>query len=238
MRLLRRAVLVTMVLVLVGLAASAAWAWQRGYRIYTVRTGSMEPAIQVGDAVLIRPADGLPSVGDIVTFQPSESAGVVTHRVVDVDDGALTTKGDANDTDDTWLVDESMLIGEVQARLPFIGFVLIFLRQPTGLASVATLVLAICMLWRLCFPVPSGTTHRLHHGQRLHHPDLARLWTELTDALEAAAHAIGGHHPPAVSPAMVDFALDDDSARVSMGWSEDTLLSLELLCAQLAPEHP
>ena len=230
--------LVAMALLLVGLAASAAWAWTSGYRIYTVRTGSMEPAIHVGDAVLIRPGDGLPSVGDVITFQPSESAGVVTHRVVEVEDGAVTTKGDANDTDDTWLVDESMLMGDVQTRLPFVGYVLIFLRQPTGVASVATLVVAICMLWRLCFPLPNGARQGLPHGQRLHHPDLARLWTELTDALEAATHAIGGHHPPAVSPAMVDFCLDDDSARVSMGWSEDTLLSLELLCAQLTPKRP
>jgi signal peptidase I len=194
----------------------------------------MEPAIHVGDAVLVRSPDGLPSVGEVITFRPSESTGLVTHRVVRVDGGTVTTKGDANDTEDTWLLDQTMIVGDLHGRLPSIGYVLIFLRQPTGVASVITLVVAICMLWRMCFPLPLDSKPGLRHARRLHHPDLTRLWSELTDALEATTRAIGGNKPAAVAPAMVDFTPDDASARVSMGWSEDTLLTLELLCAQLA----
>src|SRR5688572_678033 len=79
-----------------------------GLRPFVVRSGSMEPAIDTGDVVVSRPVhpDQL-GPGDVVTFRdPTRSAELVTHRVVEVsrqgDQYAFVTKGDANTATEEW----------------------------------------------------------------------------------------------------------------------------------------
>ena len=45
-----RALVIAGVVLFIGATATAGWAWHRGYRVYSVRTGSMEPAYHTGDA--------------------------------------------------------------------------------------------------------------------------------------------------------------------------------------------
>lgn len=133
-------------------------AWQQGYRLYVVHTGSMEPTLRPGDAVLDRPVAEPVVPGQVVTFAvPSGPDQVVTHRVASVADGRIHTRGDANATPDAWSLTVSQLRGTMAARLPHAGYVLVYLRQPTGLASLATTILGLALLWRVFFPVePAG----------------------------------------------------------------------------------
>ncbi len=139
-------------LTLLGSVAVVAWAWGSGYRIYTVRTGSMEPSYHVGDAVLVRPIKGTTVAGQVITFRPSASVGLVTHRVVSVDGDHIVTKGDANDTADPWSVNSSMVQGRVVSRLPDFGYVFVFLKQSMGVGGLIASLLATLLLWQLCFP--------------------------------------------------------------------------------------
>ena len=66
-----------------------------------VTSGSMEPGIRVGDAVMMRPpSPGEIRNGDVITFKPFGSLGLVTHRVVATSEieGNLyfQSQGDAN----------------------------------------------------------------------------------------------------------------------------------------------
>lgn len=109
-----------------------------------VLTGSMEPAIAPGDVVLVEetPIEEV-EVGDVVTFHPHEGAERTnTHRVVDITEDRrgtiLTTKGDANEDPDPMPVDEDMLVGTVEHRLPYLGKAIVALQGPLGpLALVA-----------------------------------------------------------------------------------------------------
>jgi signal peptidase len=141
-----------MLLTLMGCVAVVAWAWGSGYRVYTVRTGSMEPAYHVGDAVLVRPIKRPAAPGEVITFRPSASIGLVTHRVVSVDGEHIVTKGDANETVDNWDVAPSMVVGRVVGRLPNFGYVFVFLKQSVGVGGLVASLLAILLLWQLCFP--------------------------------------------------------------------------------------
>ena len=71
-----------------------------GDRLLLVTGGSMEPTLRVGESLLVRQLDGVPDVGQVVTYRAGGTGAVTTHRVVEVlrrDDGAwLRTKGDAN----------------------------------------------------------------------------------------------------------------------------------------------
>ncbi|KKQ69669.1 MAG: Signal peptidase I [Candidatus Shapirobacteria bacterium GW2011_GWE2_38_30] len=51
------------------------------YRIYSVVSGSMEPALHVGSIVFVRPLSDY-QIGDIVTFKtPKDPKNTVTHRL-------------------------------------------------------------------------------------------------------------------------------------------------------------
>lgn len=92
----------------------------RWYRVLSVAGGSMEPAIDRGDAiVLVRPPHRL-EVGDVVTLQANDT--LVTHRVVAVaPDGAFKTKGDANAAADDWTGVEVKVVGRVFLTIPWLG---------------------------------------------------------------------------------------------------------------------
>ena len=56
--------------------------YMRGYRMYRIPTGSMIPAIPIGDRVFAKPI-GEPKRGDIVTYRPPlNPKATVAHRVV------------------------------------------------------------------------------------------------------------------------------------------------------------
>ena len=108
-----------------------------GYRYYTVLTGSMEPELSVGDVVIVKLKDAEDiEVGDVITFNPSsDSEAYLTHRVtekIEDYDGTGTTcfktKGDANDTEDSFLIDEARVIGTVELHIPVIGYVIRFVQ--------------------------------------------------------------------------------------------------------------
>jgi len=104
-----------------------------GIRYYTVLTDSMMPAFASGDMIFVRITDAQEiGEGDIITFNPSTSSDAyLTHRVVeklpDYQGTGVTcfrTKGDANDAEDQFLIDEDRVIGVVKFHLPKLGFVM------------------------------------------------------------------------------------------------------------------
>ena len=108
-----------------------------GYRYYDVLTGSMQPAYNVGDLILVKVTD--PSeiqVGDPVTFNPgSTDDSYLTHRVTQKLENYMgtgnicfKTKGDANETEDPFVIDGSRMIGVVKMKIPFVGYLVQFVQ--------------------------------------------------------------------------------------------------------------
>lgn len=102
-----------------------------GYRVFTVATGSMEPAYEVGDVILVK--ETIPEelqVGDVITYlgnRSSVSGIIITHRIINIEtksDGTLsfTVKGDANQVEDP-VIDSSQIYGKVTMKLTFITFI-------------------------------------------------------------------------------------------------------------------
>jgi signal peptidase len=132
-----------------------------GYRTLTVLSGSMEPAIHTGDAVItqgIRPLEA--RVGDVVTFRDPERAGrLITHRVrsLRVQSGlaTVTTKGDANNVTESWTVPETGTIGRVVYRVPHAGRLLVLSGSPIGRIALVVVpllllgLLEIARIWRM-----------------------------------------------------------------------------------------
>lgn len=124
-----------------------------GFDVYTVLSGSMEPAYHVGGLVYVKDVAATDiATGDVITFSLNADT-VATHRVVavvtDEPDGLyFQTKGDANDIVDANLVHENNVVGKVMFAIPLLGYVAEYIQHPPGLyvaigAGALLLILAI-----------------------------------------------------------------------------------------------
>ena len=94
-----------------------------------VLSGSMEPALSVGDLLIVAEKESY-EVNDIVVYQ-SGSLPVV-HRVMEIDQETVTTKGDANNAnDDPFPV--TAIKGKVILAVPLAGYVVWMLKSPVAI---------------------------------------------------------------------------------------------------------
>jgi signal peptidase I len=114
----------------------------------------MEPTLGIGDlAIVERVAPDQVRTGDIVAIALGSGA-TLTHRVQNVqanDDGPfLTTRGDANTTQDPVAVRPEQVRGRAISSVAFLGFVIAMLAMPSGVAALfsigATILTAVWML--------------------------------------------------------------------------------------------
>lgn len=156
----RRLSLGLLAFVLLGVVGTAVTLYAQGYRVWVVHTGSMEPNYMPGDIVVDRPPSGHYHRGEVLTFRHSDlTTDVVSHRVTDVTSaGIIHTKGDANRSDDVWNIRPDQVQGSVMFKVKALGYLVVFLQQPSGIGVIACLFFAIVLLWQLFFPPETPET--------------------------------------------------------------------------------
>jgi signal peptidase I len=105
--------------------------------IYVVESGSMSATLRPGDAVVVKPLDGPVHPGQVITFEVQGK--LITHRVTRVGDDGVRVKGDALDEEDPWTIPPDAVRGEMDFRIPYAGYLVVFLRQPAGWLSLVVL---------------------------------------------------------------------------------------------------
>ncbi|MED1785425.1 signal peptidase I [Brevibacillus fortis] len=103
------------------------------WKVLSVLTGSMEPAINTGDMVIVKRYEStVPQTGDVVTYwKDDQSRSLITHRVIQrLENGYLQTKGDANQEADGGWTDPNRLIGKVIFTIPFAATLQQVIKQP------------------------------------------------------------------------------------------------------------
>lgn len=113
---------------------------KNGPKIFVVLSGSMEPAMHTGSVVIIKPESQY-KIGDIVTFGKNAKTQVpTTHRIISsrAVEGVMlfTTKGDANNGPDITEIRQSDIHGKALLSVPYIGYLVNFIRKPIGLIVV------------------------------------------------------------------------------------------------------
>ena len=111
-------------------------------RLFSVQSGSMEPAISVGSVVVVRPGEY--QKDDAITVRAERNAKeTVTHRIVKIEevDGAkrYELKGDANEEPDRELVPENRVIGKVILALPYLGYPVAFAQTQIGFIALVVI---------------------------------------------------------------------------------------------------
>jgi signal peptidase len=129
----------SIMLLLAAIAAGGALVYiQAGHaKLLSVQSGSMVPAIQKGDLVIVKRVPDQLAVGDVITFiNPHNAKQTITHRVIAApsksNGNRIVTKGDANAVADQ-AITPSQVIGTVQHHVPYIGRAFDLLRHPAGL---------------------------------------------------------------------------------------------------------
>ena len=105
-----------------------------GYGSAVVLSGSMEPAIMTDELIIVK-TEGAYALGDVVVYQSGRL--LVVHRIVAMDGETVTTRGDANNTDDEPIAMDQIK-GRVIAHIPHVGAVVRLLKTPA-----ATLMLIV-----------------------------------------------------------------------------------------------
>lgn len=117
-------ILVTVILLCIPLVLPKVF----GYQVYTVISGSMEPAIPIGSLVYIREVEPEEvQEGDVIAFySASDNGAIIIHRVEknQVVSGQFITKGDANEEKDPLPISYERFIGEVRTSIPVLGKIL------------------------------------------------------------------------------------------------------------------
>src|SRR5579883_320684 len=113
--------------------------------VVTVMTPSMVPTLHVGDVALMESLRGSrPKVGEIVLVPVPMSAqekqgypSTVTHRIVAIRNGIITTKGDGRPAPDPFSVPAASVHERMLTVVPGAGRVLQFAVSPFGLVWLA-----------------------------------------------------------------------------------------------------
>jgi hypothetical protein len=114
-----------LLLVMVAVALVAAWNLCGG-KLLVMETPSMCPRICVGALVADRPLRGPLHVGEMITFHPpNDFSDTYTHDVWRLlPDGMIQTKGVGEAVHDPWLLDRSDIVGQVEATVWGLGWLL------------------------------------------------------------------------------------------------------------------
>lgn len=105
------------------------------YFILTIGSGSMTPNINKGDLVVVRKLKKEElkklKVGDVLIFKYKEIT--VVHRIVKIDQASrgyvFYTKGDFNEAEDNYPIEEKMVIGTTKTRVRYIGYPTVLLNE-------------------------------------------------------------------------------------------------------------
>ena len=120
-----------------------------GVYSYTVLTGSMEPSIPVGSLIYAKQADPVSlAEGDVIVFYDGMNTVPITHRVTEnnIDEGLVTTQGDANAGEDIGPVPCSNIVGKVLLHIPVLGRFLVPLGTITGKIGMIAIIAAGLLL--------------------------------------------------------------------------------------------
>lgn len=115
-----------------------------GYTVMQVVTGSMSGTIEEQDIIVVKITKDV-KTNDIITYDNGKN--LITHRIIKINDDFITTKGDANNTEDKPITND-LVVGKVV----FIAKnVAIWVKVFTTPAVIISLIVTISLIYVVCF---------------------------------------------------------------------------------------
>ena len=117
--------------ILFGVPRGLSYALKTEFPMAAITSGSMWPELKIGSLVFIEGIDGRDAeIGDIIVFT-NQNETFTIHRVAELKESTLTTKGDANfDADEPVLYEDvigrTVTVFERPLSIPYIGSITVF----------------------------------------------------------------------------------------------------------------
>lgn len=125
-----------------------------GFRIYRVISGSMQPALQIGDVIIIKKANNY-AEKDIITYD--NGLTTITHRIKSINGDEIITEGDANDAPDKPITKDRIL-GKYFFRISTFSVFSIMLTGKT-----IYLIMVLVLFTILLFAIGDRVTRNLEY---------------------------------------------------------------------------
>lgn len=110
-----------------------------GYTFFEVATGSMSGTLDVGDIIIVKITKQI-KTNDIIVYKKYES--YITHRVIEIENNKIITKGDANNTNDEPIGKEDV-VGKVVKVFKNIKILKKVLKSPSVLIPIIITMILI-----------------------------------------------------------------------------------------------
>jgi len=141
--------IVLLIFISYGSWSALKFALHTEYPVLVVVSGSMVPTLERGDLIVVRGVDPREiTVGTIIVFHsPRDYETLIVHRVYGLeqkgDEIYFRSKGDYNPRPDDWIIPANQVVGVYVARIPYVGVIVMRLREPLGMGVIVILILVL-----------------------------------------------------------------------------------------------
>ena len=147
-----------------------------GYRVLTIRTGSMEPEYKVNDVILVKSVDSSElNTGDVITYIADDSGKMtITHRIISIVDNPdgtakIITKGDANEVED-----QSITSDKVLGKLTYKFKLYSFLTRLVNNKYTFFFLIFVPLVVTICLDIADNIMERERRKEQKNNPPLKR----------------------------------------------------------------
>ena len=114
-----------------------------GYTFFEVATGSMADTINIGDVVIVKINDRIKK-NDIIVYKEENS--FITHRIIEINEESIITRGDANNSEDK-PIQTSQILGKVIYIIPKIGTWRRILATPEVIGMIFVIIIILIIMY-------------------------------------------------------------------------------------------
>ena len=137
---------------LIAIAALLLIYWVSGLRLCSVESGSMVPTIPTGSLCVVTTRADYEDieVGDVVVYIRASDGKRIIHRVIEITEDGMVTKGDHNSIDDGLSVtkEQNNLFAKNLFHIPYLGRLSMAARTPVGICVIAV-VAVLLVAWEI-----------------------------------------------------------------------------------------
>jgi len=117
-----------------GIPRGLAYVLKTEHPMASITSGSMWPELRKGDLILIKGINSKEeiNIGDVIVY--TNVKGFTIHRVIEMNEDSLVTKGDANNVKDSPIkyeevIGKTLTINNKPFRIPFLGRIGLFINK-------------------------------------------------------------------------------------------------------------
>lgn len=143
------------------------------YKVFTVMSGSMSPAIHTGSMIFAKPMNDY-GVGDIVARKTDSSKITVTHRIISKEEKDeeifFQTKGDANESPDMENTRQKDIVGKVFLSVPLLGYPVAYAKTTPGIILLI-IVPAVIIIYDEILKIKKEIAKKIDYKRRVEKRD-------------------------------------------------------------------